>query len=76
MLFSTSFSTYESRKPLTHVFPTALPLKDVLIISYNSDVVFLSLKQNTMQMHQPFKSVIGKSNSTLIMDDNKHQLTS
>ena len=57
-------------------FSTALTLKDVPIISYTSDVVFQSLKQNIMQMHHSFKSAIRKSINTLIMNDNKCQLTS
>jgi hypothetical protein len=60
----------------TRVFPTALPKKDVLIISYTSDIFFLSLKQTTMLMHHSFKSAIRKSDSILITNNNKCQLTS
>ena len=65
-------------KKTTHicVLSTALTLKDVPIISYTSDVVLLSLKQNRMQMYHSFKSAIRKSINTLIMNNNKCQLTS
>lgn len=58
------------------VLPKALSLTADMCNSHVSAAVLTSLKQNLMQMHRFFKSVIAKSQTALDTDNNNHLLRS
>lgn len=67
-VFHRSVTTFQLKKPIKIcVLSITIEPKDECSISYISDAVFLILKQNVMQMHHSFKSVIRKSGIRLYM---------